>query len=147
MFSNKTRIGRLCKIIIPAGLIWGNTVPSPALGDPYVVYSNLKKWKNKIQKRDTMQLFSADPGHYNVICFALVNMLLLKRHWKFFIIDNWNKVDYFRKICIVVLNTVPHRIELTKRPWNTVRWQLKTQLQAIKNLHLKKDISKLKLWW
>ena len=26
VFSNKTRIWRLCKIIIPAGLIWGNTV-------------------------------------------------------------------------------------------------------------------------
>ena len=48
-------------------------MPSPALGDPYVVHSNLRIWvlayfeAKKIQKkkkffykRDIMQLFSAD---------------------------------------------------------------------------------------
>ena len=36
VFSNKTRIWRLCKIIIPAGLIWGNTVV--CCGHPQNIY-------------------------------------------------------------------------------------------------------------
>ena len=44
VFSNKTRIWRLCEIIIPASLIWGNTVVQKVYEWPGCYFAKMILW-------------------------------------------------------------------------------------------------------